>query len=373
MSEQGSGIRQPELWVGAQKPSGFSLIELMIGMVIGMLGILVMMQVFALAEGQKRSTTSGADATGNGAIAMYGLQRDIQQAGYGFSDRRLLGCNLELRPGITMGNLGSVTINHPDIPDGDPNTDTLLIVYGDAGAVVQGDGITGVSAGNSYPVQTPTSFVAGDHVIAVADAGCAADDLLLSRVANNYVGSAGNPNVAITGTVESMGSAGGVLFNLGLQPRVLAYAVRGGNLTMCDYMTADCSAASAGNWVPIASNVVGLRAQYGRDTSAQVTQSTPGFNPITGVKMPVVSSYDQITPTNACEWSRMSALRLVLVARSGQLEPSAPTSAAPVWAGSAGAPINLTEISNWQKYRYKTFEQTVGIRNAAWQGVVPGC
>ncbi|MCX7179106.1 MAG: prepilin-type N-terminal cleavage/methylation domain-containing protein, partial [Proteobacteria bacterium] len=55
---------------------GFSLVEIMVGMVIGMLGIIVMMQIFALAEGQKRSTTGGGDAQNTGAIALYGLQRD---------------------------------------------------------------------------------------------------------------------------------------------------------------------------------------------------------------------------------------------------------------------------------------------------------
>ena len=45
--------------------AGFSLVEIMIGMVIGMLGIIVMMQIFALSEGQKRTTTGGGDAQNN--------------------------------------------------------------------------------------------------------------------------------------------------------------------------------------------------------------------------------------------------------------------------------------------------------------------
>ena len=35
---------------------GFSLIEIMIGVVVGMLGIVVIMQVFLVSEGQKRLT-----------------------------------------------------------------------------------------------------------------------------------------------------------------------------------------------------------------------------------------------------------------------------------------------------------------------------
>jgi type IV pilus assembly protein PilW len=57
----------------------------MVAMVIGMIGIIIMMQVFASAEGQKRTTTGTGDAQSNGAMAIYTLQRDIREAGYGFN------------------------------------------------------------------------------------------------------------------------------------------------------------------------------------------------------------------------------------------------------------------------------------------------
>ena len=375
-------LRQPFEFSG-----GFSLVEVMVGMVIGMLGILVMMQVFALAEGQKRATTSGADATGNGAISMYGLQRDMQQAGYGFSDTRVLGCNVTLRGGVTLSGLGPVTINHPAIPAGDANTDTLLIVYGNSGDAVQGDFITGTSnASNSYPMQTATAFSAGDNVVAVPVAGCGAPALVMSRVAAGGVGQ----NVTMTSNVTSMTTAGGTLFNLGQQPKVLVYAIRNGNLTLCRYVDInpttgvdsgnDCgNAAATGNaavWGPIANNIVSLRAEYGRDASAVVTNATPGLNPSTLMKMPVVTTYDQTTPASSCAWSRLSAIRLTLVARNGQYDKTAVTTAAPVWAGTTSVqpvPIDLSANADWQHYRYKVFEQTVAIRNSDWLGVSIGC
>ena len=66
-------------------PGGFSLVEIMVALVIGMLGIIVMMQVFAMFEAQKRTTTGGDDAISSGSIALYSLQRDIQHAGWGIS------------------------------------------------------------------------------------------------------------------------------------------------------------------------------------------------------------------------------------------------------------------------------------------------
>ena len=41
---------------------GFSLVELLVALIIGLLGIVVMMQVFRVFEEQKRTTTGGDDA-----------------------------------------------------------------------------------------------------------------------------------------------------------------------------------------------------------------------------------------------------------------------------------------------------------------------
>jgi type IV pilus assembly protein PilW len=65
--------------------AGATLIELMVGVVIGMLAVLVIAQVALVYEGQKRSTTSGSDAQVNGALALQTLQRDIQMSGYGIT------------------------------------------------------------------------------------------------------------------------------------------------------------------------------------------------------------------------------------------------------------------------------------------------
>ena len=45
--------------------SGFGLVEIMVALVIGMLAAIVMMQVFALSEERKRTTTNGADIQSN--------------------------------------------------------------------------------------------------------------------------------------------------------------------------------------------------------------------------------------------------------------------------------------------------------------------
>ncbi|EXI73966.1 MAG TPA: PilW family protein [Candidatus Accumulibacter phosphatis] len=342
-------------------PRGFTLVEVMVAMVIGMIGMIIMLQVFSAAEGQRRSTTGTGDSQSSGAIATYALQRDIRQAGFGFNALNALGCPLTLPAPAsrTLAQLAPVVINPPttDIPAGDANSDTLLITFGSGNGSPEGDVVTAV-LGLQLGLQAAGSFTVGDRVIAgpsVPTVGCA---LTLAAV------TAVTPPVI---TVPSSGAVdGGTLFNLGQNPRILAYAIRAGNLTVCDYMAANCGAACtatdgtcSASWVPIVNNVAALRAQYGHASTA-----TSG-----------VDTWDQATPQQpspanqdalACSWARTSAVRIVVVARNSQVDRDQITQQAPVWAGSGGAAINLSARANWQNYRYRTFETVIPIRNLPW-------
>jgi type IV pilus assembly protein PilW len=350
---------------------GFSLVEVMVALVIGMFGVLIMMQVLSVSEGQKRSTTGSNDAMNEGVMALYALQSDVRMSGYGITDTKILGCDLVLRPGLTLtGGVAPVTI-FPATPAAfpayfpvpDANTDGLLIFYGSGNGTPQGDPILNV--GNI--VLTPSIFAANDWVIdaptTVRPSPCI---LNLNRVANVVSPAVNISNIFGTTALTK----GDTLFNLGQTVRAMGYAVRGGNLTMCDYGDAAKNCTVAGNWDAIANNIVSLRAQYGRDTAAA------------GVMDGIVDIYDQttpsvaVTPNTACSWSRISAVRLAIVARSVQYEKTAVTAVAPLWEGavannplgSSGNPIVLSADPNWQNYRYKVFQTVVPIRNVSWMG-----
>lgn len=388
-------LSAPTLKRFVRSAAGFSLIEILVGMVIAMIGILVMTQVFSNSEGQKRTTTGSNDAQNSGAIALFGLQREMREAGWGTSDPKILGCDVLLRTGLTLAAMAPVTINHPLIPAAiaDANTDTLLVVYGTTLQSPEGDGITAQPSANAYAVQTPTSFQVNDRVIAMPQARpnpCSGTGAL----ALDKVTAVANPNVTVTTGVAGM--ANGTLFNFGTSLIVSAYAVRSGKLTRCDLMdaTVDCTSTSASaiatSWLPIADNIVALKAQYGRDTRTSI--SSPSFS--------VVSSYDNLTPGSAadlaavalaarplvCRWARMPAVRFALVARSAQYEKDPVTDGVvaplPTWegqtanspTGSAANPIDVSATAtNWANYRYKVFQTTVPLRNITWMGAPTGC
>ena len=332
--------------------AGFSLVEIMVGIAIGMFAIIVMLQTFSLFEGRKRTTTSGSDAMSEGVMALYALQRDIRQAGYGVSALDILGCPVTIS-GVSI-DLAPVTINPPTaiVPRTgiDANTDTLLVIYGNSEGQPQGR----------------------------------SDRSALPAAEANYHVQPGSPCTLFSPpNKEPPLPTFGTLYDLGTNPRVLAYAVRSGNLTMCDYLARDCS--DAANYAPIANNIVSLRAQYGHDYTTPnplPAGSTPGVpDPQTGI-IPAyrVDSYDQtqaqdlpLGATAACKWARTGAVRLALVARSTLFEKDVVTTVVPVWDGSDGAPIDLSASDDWGYYRYKVFQTVVPLRNVTWMGVQEGC
>ena len=353
-----------------RRMAGFGLVEIMIAMLIGMVGVLVMTQVLSASESQKRTSTGGNDALNEGALALYAVQGDLRMAGYGIADSRILGCSLLLRAGLTLPALAPVTINPAValLPAGDPNTDTLLVFYSKSFGTPQGDLVLGVS----NTMTTPSAFVANDWVVnapATRPANCALSLDQVASVANSKI----TLNSATTAAV------GNPIFDFGQTYRAIGYAIRNRNLTTCDYTNAAVDCTATASWTAINTNIVSLRAQYGRD--------------VTGPPMDaIVDQYDQVTPvaeppTSVCAWARISAVRIALVARSPQMDAAAVTGAAPTWDGTnAGNPVGSTAAAidltlnpdssanaSWQNFRYRVFQTVVPLRNVAWLGVVTGC
>ena len=385
---------------------GFSLVEIMVALVIGMIATTVVLQLFADSERRNRTASGTADAQSTGMMAFYQLQNNIQKAGYGISAISLLNCPTQwpITNGTTIAKsvvLAPVSINPKDasgadlLPAGDFGSDTLLIFFGNGNSQPQGSKLSGQPSGNQYPLQSTVDLAVGDRVILSPDnttSACSAG-LNIDRVT-----AVSNTNVTVAHGY-SAGGAEPALFNLGLGPdgnnaapstafpnngpTILAYAIRNQTLTVCDFTVHDCSASSSASdnsvWVPLATNLVSLRAVYMKDTSS----------PMDGT--PDADGHNQTQPATACDWVRTSAINLALVARSDEVEhnPEHPdqewvtsTTNAPNWSDNAIAPLstassawrqNLGDTDAWRKYRYKTFESVVSIRNIAWMGVPDAC
>lgn len=395
------------------RAGGFTLVEIMIGLLIGMIGIVVIMQTFSVSEGYKRTSTSGSDAQVNGGLALYLLEREIRLAGYGMNSLTPMGCSNIVVYSSISGTTSSMRmvpleINPAGIPAGDPGTDTMLISYGASENFVTGVGADQPSNSSAnYSVQNNRDgFKPGDLVIAVQPGGgagggpscvmqeitgvpsassCGAGGGSGSNELIHNTGQYKNPNAgcqmvgpthnkaggltdpATGNAVPALSSQnGGTLFDIGALPQVKVYAIRGGSLTVCDMMTQDCT--NTANYAPLVTGIVSLRGVYGKDANGDG----------------VVDAWDRNALATAADANSVIAAAVEMTAKSGLKEKSSSGGAGcdtttvasrpdPTqdWFGynlAATSQIDLSgTAADWQCYRYKLFQTSVPLRNMIWR------
>ena len=336
---------------------GFSLVEIMIAVVVGMIGILVIMQVFLVAEGQKRATTGGADAQENALMAMFTLERELRVAGLGLVG---LGCttinayNANMAPTNYNFNPWPVTIVRDNPAAG---SDKITVLYSSSAFGNIPTTLTNpapVSSAVINVVANGDGFIQGNlFIVSNPPQACT---MLQASQDGQKTGSDWNIQHNPGGAYIYNPPGGNNIFPAGGYPvgaRVTnmgsivnhEYYVQNNNLMMRDVTLAN----SATNPIALVSGVVSIRAQYGRDTNAD------GF----------VDAYDNTAPATATD---VLAVRLAVVARSGQLETTAVSPATlTLWSGGTtanGGAIALDATA--QTYRYKTYQTTVPLRNVLW-------
>ena len=354
--------------------AGFSLVEIMVGMVIGLISTIIVMQVFATFEGQKRTSTSGSDAQTNGGIALYTIERDMRMAGYGFNEA--IGCALSRSFSGTA--LASLTLMPVSIGDGTGGngSDTLTIFGSNKSSwSVPVRAITNHSqAATQFNTNATIGIAQGDLLIAYElIAGTPTCTLFqvdnANPVLNPIVHTAGSWNGNSATFPASGYSTDALLLNSGTFLSHTYSLDASGNLNFADYS----SATNTNSSQIISPDLVNLQAEYGFDTRAGI--QTDGQVDTWSAAM--VDADASGTVGDAGDVQRIYAVRFAVVARSGLMEKPDPatgvcntTATAPTWAGSregTSPAINLTADANWQCYRYKTFETVVPLRNMLWR------
>lgn len=352
---------------------GMSLVELMVAALIGLIGSVVIFQVFAVFEGQKRTTTSGGDAQTNGALALFTVERDLRMAGYGINNLDFLGCIIhgwdEQQGGGTSFTVSFVPVLITQGAAGAP--DTITVTYGTGDLLPNPASITQnmPSPSSDFKVNNRYGFREGDLVIA-AEPG---KDCTLAQVStlpgtpgqtDNVIHNSGtytdpNTGAQVATRYNKPGGLGipyttnGKLFNLGTLPSNNIYSVQNGQLMLQQMLSAASTAAT-----PIYDSIVQMQAQYGKDTSV----------PADGV----VDVFDEVTPATSADWAQVLAVRIAIVARSSQYEKDevAPATIT-LWEASAAAPttagVTWAPTADERHYRYKVFQTVVPIRNMIWR------
>ena len=71
---------------------GCSLIELVVGLTLGMIGMLIVSKVLGISSGHQAVISAAGEAQSIGNLSLYTIERELKQAGFGISSPNLLGC-----------------------------------------------------------------------------------------------------------------------------------------------------------------------------------------------------------------------------------------------------------------------------------------
>ena len=385
--------------------SGFSLVEIMIGIAIGMVGLLVIFKTVAVWDGHTRSTVAGGDAQVAGTLAMFNLERDIKLAGMGFGKALApdMGCTV-----TGTDTASSRALSFPMFPvqittsgaAGSP--DAINVLYGNSSffATVETFSPAPDSTSTTKHLARRSGFRSGDLAVVAGNATLlpapipASADCRLVQITDNtnpdgrtvsHVGGVFIPDAAYsaassasrynpTGGTSSTFTAGGNMYNLGPTPQLNRWQTNGRVLSRTDELQGPTA-------MEVAAGVINMKAQYGVDAD--------GDNIISDTE------WTRSTPT---DWTQVRAIRVAILVRSSQFEKPSATSASsvsvavtttanapgPSWRDTTANFFLMTNVdgstdsfsdtdavpNNWRFYRYRVYEKVVPIRNMIW-GTAP--
>ncbi|HUL96524.1 MAG TPA: PilW family protein [Usitatibacter sp.] len=348
------------------REAGFTLVEMMVGVLIGMIAIVVMFQVFAISEGQKRTTAGASDAQQEGASSSYLIERDGRMAGYGMNYFPLYGCNVwgywnpsgkafnfTLAPAI-------ITKGAATVPDklvfAYAGTDTVSL----PASLVQPTGSTpgyfdiGVSTGQfllgdlvvfgEVPAALPlkdcslfqaTSYVAGDSSRIRVDSAFYVDDAGATRSAQ-YTPPTASTTIQPAPHNQSYAKwtkgtkTGGRVFTLGKSPTVVEYSVVNNQLVYRSVLNPDDPG------VAIADNIVQFKAQYG------IAENNPAALDQNGVAAPTCL----LTTTTPC---RIDASTAVIQPRMTPASPQTSSASPSQWVDDLPAAPYVMKPDDWRR------------------------
>jgi len=336
------------------KLSGFSLIEMMVGLAIGLLGLLAVTQVMVTFNKNRNATTQTIESQSNGTMALYLLERDIAQAGYNMQDIR------DNCPSINWYYGGSVQTPLSGLPlkitDGGTNSDSIKVQYASST-----DGVPFVKTGASQLLFTDDiamSTLVGYQLppylnMLVVDVGGVCSFYQQTGQPNNVLGTiphapntynpvaqpTGWPLIQVSNLVSNLGSFVSK-----------TYSIQNNNLMLSQFPT-------PGNYLTAVDGIVYLKAQYGLSS-----------NPPDGTVHNWVNGTTAITNTNA---KQVIAIRIGLIASTtGQVSTNPPSNypLLPAITDDNGtqAAVTYTPPTAATGYRYKSYYTVIPLRNVIW-------
>lgn len=389
----------------SRRRGGFSLVELMVSVVIGLLALLFATRLIVSGEKNKDAAVGGSDSMQNGMLALFSLSGDATESGWGLNDPMLAGCDTVFsdangyvlptaqRNGAVITPLAAVVIqsNGPE-PD---------VISFNSGTSQAGAGSVKLFAdytvGNTITVDSKNPYAFSDRdVLVVAPLTPGSGKCTLIQLSG--FGPPPNSTILVdTGGPYRFNPIAGMatpykqnlayLYNLGAPAQLHFHTWSVANGVLLLRATELAGAEAAG--VSVTDNVVSIKAQYGFDArppGPKPYDPNPGADgmQVTAWSGTMIDADSDGVAGSPGDYQRVAAVRIAVVARSKNTDkPDAAgqCSATPVqptvFAGSAPAGVAAVPVQvnvavagdtvPWQCYRYRVFETIVPIRNSQWR------
>ena len=334
----------------AKKHRGFSMVELMVGIVISMLVVLAVAGTAQFLEIQKHITVGKNSTLESLAITSNTLEEDIRMAGFGLSScpvTHLVSSNdtedLTRAVTVTMGA-------------DNKSSDTLQLVYGDSQFGIAKSFLTAMTA-NNFNVNYAGQLTAGSLALISDGTSCDVYFINASPVqnatGNSYtVAYGGKDTYNNSWTDATVRNAGAMVIGFnGIKN--LTYSLSGTSLQVKDAVAGTAATM-------VSDNIVMVRFYYGLLDGSFVAANSKN-NAGTDYSPAGLTA----TPANL---TNIKSIRMFIVARSPVLNKTdssgncTTTSSAPLsWTG--GPVIDLSATANWGCYRYSTSDLIVPLKN----------
>lgn len=359
---------------------GFSLVELIVALAIGMLGTIVIFTVYQSAEGYKRTTVAAGDAQTNGAVALFSLEQYIRTSGSAITttnEAQLSGAVNPPRPNLLLGCplFGLPNASVVTGPAGAPTTPVapVRIVDGSqtAGGIPSTPDVLVIMAGNSDISTNPTGagpLAAGTTSLTtvsnlmgwrVASGTRLADIAMFVQRAGGGGGGAPQTVSAVPCSLRRLAAlsttsgAGAItlaaptptvnyvpttnIHNVGPSPYFLSISVNAQNqLVETNFTPLLTGEGGVINRV-LAEGIMNIQAQYGIDTNQddvidQWVEPIGAWANVTAADLP-----GTLSPGTA-SITKIKAIRIAILARSVQYEPPDRTLSPPACNSSPAIP-----------------------------------
>jgi type IV pilus assembly protein PilW len=359
---------RPETFRNRPPARGFTLVEIMVGLVLGLLATIIMYQVFTVFEGQRRTTVSGGNAQSAGHLSMYAIERDVRLAGLGliyvsrpdfFEYSGEITCPGGVRTfSASAGGVSWADGARPTVPvrvgEGGANPDSFTVLYGPSAV---GGGAPAKLASPVNPGTLAGGFLVSnapwidDTAVPPVNAFFRKDDIIMI----GQPAIPGHPCVRLKISSISKDAGTGLPLirvdpgaNYDENPTAADFAAflpaagydlpdaivthMGGSLARVDYVVDAATMQLQANGTPVADGVVSLQVRYGigPDPGATAGCSLKAVEPA----CQTVATWADAVATGGVDWGNLSgtdavtlrhikrikAVRIAVVTRSQNLE-----------------------------------------------------